>query len=108
MTMTYQEELQKRREAQKPIRDLYERIANLIGAKVDSTTVTSVKLDDNFFISVFQKPKNVHISLVRNLHQPCGRGNFRVDFITLKPDASDKKIMNAYNKLVKEAKEVEL
>lgn len=108
MTMTYQEELQKRREAQKPIRDLYERIANLIGAKVDSTTVTYVDVDQNFFISVTQRPKNVHISLVRNLHQPCGRGNFRVEFITLKPDASDKKIINAYNKLIKEAKETKI
>ena len=108
MVRTYQEELQARREACKEVRALFERIANLIGAKVDSTTITSVEIDDNFFISVFQKPKNVHISLVRNLHQPCGRGNFRVDFITLKPDASDKKILNAYNKLIKEAKEIEL
>jgi hypothetical protein len=81
------------------LRETYERAAKLIGANLNESTVCGKGLDNDYFISVSEHQKNVHILLVRDMHTGRGFENIAIAEFVIKVGASDKVIMNRYNKL---------
>ena len=82
------------------LRKTYERVANLVGANLNESTVCGKKLDNDYFISVSEHQKNVHIILVRDMHTGRGFENIIIAEFVIKVGASDKVVMNRYHKLI--------
>lgn len=80
--------------------ETFERIAKIIGAETDNTTVYGVQVNEDYFISVFQGKKNIRMALVKDAHTGVGLDNNTVSFETIKAGASDRVIINRYNKLL--------
>lgn len=79
------------------------RIAGILGSTnyKEGVSVFSVPVNQNYFISVTSRPKNVHMTLVRDAHTGNGLDNERISSETIAKDASEKVIRNRYDKLIK-------
>lgn len=82
------------------IRETFLKIAELLGAETDNSTVYGIRVNEDYFISVQQRDRNIRMALVKDAHTGNGLDNTLVSFETLNAGASDKVIMNRYNKLV--------
>lgn len=79
----------------------FERVAQLLGANIEHYPVSGAKVDADHFITISAiNQKNIRLTLVRDAHTGNGLDNTRVAFLPINYGASDKVIMNRYNKLV--------
>lgn len=84
------------------IYETYRRAADLINAEnfKEGVTVCGKTLSDEYFISLSENPKNIKMNLVWNARTGNGLDNKIVEILTIGAGASDKVIMNRFNKLV--------
>ena len=90
-------------------RETFERIAKLVGANTtEGCTVFSFDVNDQYFISVTERIfyknhkafQNIHMNLVKNADTGRAFDNKTVAFEVIKVGATDKVIINKYNKLL--------
>lgn len=78
------------------LRKTFLRVAEMVGAEANESTITSYHLDDNSHISVYQntdrRHNNIRLSLVKNREI--------LTHETIKAGASDKVIQNRINKIM--------
>ena len=84
------------------IYETYKRAASLIDSEnfKEGCAVCGKTLSDEYFISLYKNQKNIKISLVWNARTGNGLDNKIVEILTIGAGASDKAIINRFNKLV--------
>ncbi len=84
------------------INETYRKAAILIGAEnfKEGVTVCGKRLSNEYFVTLCESPKNIKMSLVWDARTDNGLDNKNIEILTIGAGASDKVIMNRFNKLI--------
>jgi len=84
------------------IYETYRKAATLINAEnfEEGVTVCSKRINDEYFIALSENPKNIKLILVWDARTGKGLDNKCIETLVINAGASDKVIMNRFNKLV--------